>query len=64
MKWVKWRYDGHSSSWHRIAFESRGGTPKTLCGRWARGVLTRGETFDANDKTCESCLRLDAATQG
>jgi hypothetical protein len=62
MDWVMWKRDGHKSSWHRVAFESRGGIPKAVCGRWANhnAKIIRASTYDPNDKTCESCLRLTA----
>ena len=52
-------------SWHIVKFDSRGGLHRTLCGRWAPKMLGPNENiypdFPADEKTCESCLRIKAS---
>lgn len=44
-------------SWHIVKFDSRGGQHKLLCGKWSTGD-TRDD-FPKDEKTCESCLRIE-----
>lgn len=62
MKWVRWILGGRVSSWHREAIATADSI-KTLCGRYVPSDATSTEhagTLDLNDKSCETCLRLEA----
>jgi hypothetical protein len=47
-------------SWHRVAPVSRGGLPKTRCGRWADLAAPVSDELPIGEKSCETCLRLHA----
>jgi hypothetical protein len=54
MGWFKIR------SWHKIKFVSRGGKPRSYCGKWAAQGAVEAVEFPMHEKTCESCLRYSA----
>lgn len=54
--WVK-----SSTSWH-IVSTVKDDVGTTLCGRTFAGIKPQ-DHWNGNEKTCESCLRIDAATE-
>jgi hypothetical protein len=47
-------------SWHIPRLTARGGGIRTLCGQWIAKPGKPAETFPSDEKTCETCLRLNA----
>ncbi len=47
-------------SWHVVRYTSRTGGVRTLCGQWIAPPVTPEASFPYGEKTCESCLRLQA----
>jgi len=59
MMWVKVK------SWHVLKYrytEGHGG--RTLCGLWADADKPRSDDLFLTEKSCETCLRLMAKTNG
>jgi len=56
-RWIKIR------SWHRLTTFTRAGGALTRCGRRVDPPLTTADDFPVDEKTCESCLRLEAASE-
>lgn len=47
-------------SWHIPRITSRGGSIRTLCGQWIARPDPTVDVFPSDEKTCETCLRLNA----
>jgi len=45
-------------SWHVERFQSRIGLPKAYCGKWGYMDSKTAAELPADEKSCESCLRI------
>jgi hypothetical protein len=62
VKWIRWTLGRWTTSWH-ILDGTEGGQDLTRCGRWVPNKATIEHSADLplSDKSCETCLRLEAA---